>query len=96
MKKFDAWKLARCLQTSRRLFDITQCTFCIFEFVRIVYFVSGYRSLTIKKNQLQKFPERKTNEFYIMGESYAGVYIPMLGVRLLNASIANFKVSSSL
>ncbi|PAV61228.1 hypothetical protein WR25_23244 [Diploscapter pachys] len=38
-----------------------------------------------------KFPERKTNEFYIMGESYAGVYIPMLGVRLLNASIANFK-----
>ncbi|PAV65861.1 hypothetical protein WR25_16436 [Diploscapter pachys] len=26
-----------------------------------------------------------------MGESYAGIYIPMLGVRLLNVSIANFK-----
>ncbi|GMT02790.1 hypothetical protein PENTCL1PPCAC_24964, partial [Pristionchus entomophagus] len=34
------------------------------------------------KKWFEKFPERKTNDLYIMGESYAGTYIPMLADRL--------------
>eukprot|EP01051_Picozoa_sp_SAG22_P019746 SAG22_NODE_3743_length_1547_cov_1.931630_1_plen_356_part_10 len=33
-----------------------------------------------------KFPELKANPFYIFGESYAGIYIPMLADAILNAS----------
>ncbi|CAO4365638.1 unnamed protein product [Caenorhabditis nigoni] len=42
---------------------------------------------------LSKFPEYKNREFWITGESYAGVYIPTLAVRILNDkfNFPNFK-----
>lgn len=34
-----------------------------------------------------RFPERKTNEFYIAGESYGGTYVPMLSALITKANI---------
>lgn len=40
----------------------------------------------------QKFPQFKKNDFYVTGESYGGIYVPTLSVRLLNTSSSiNFK-----
>ena len=39
------------------------------------------------------FPEYKDNDFYVTGESYTGIYIPTLSVRLMNDPEFNFKVS---
>lgn len=46
---------------------------------------------------LEKFSDFKINELYITGESYAGVYIPMLAGKILdekNVSNINLKVST--
>ena len=42
-----------------------------------------------------KFPELKANDFFITGESYAGVYVPTLAREILdNAPEINIKVST--
>jgi hypothetical protein len=36
------------------------------------------------KDFFEKFPKFRRNDFYLTGESYAGVYIPLLAVKILN------------
>ena len=40
--------------------------------------VSGKDNLDAVLAWFQKFPEFQTNELYISGESYAGIYVPYL------------------
>ena len=41
-----------------------------------------------------KFPQLKTNPFFVTGESYGGVYVPTLSSRILKGnSTINMKVS---
>ncbi|KAI7756010.1 hypothetical protein M8C21_011164 [Ambrosia artemisiifolia] len=47
-------------------------------------------SYTFLVNWLERFPEYKTRDFYIMGESYAGHYVPQLAQLILqNNKITN-------
>lgn len=44
---------------------------------------------------MNHWPEYADNDFYVTGESYAGVYVPTLSARLMNDPLFNFKVSCS-
>ena len=41
---------------------------------------------------LKNYPEYAKNDFYITGESYGGVYVPTLAVKVMQDSQINFKV----
>ncbi|KAK3581008.1 hypothetical protein CHS0354_013902 [Potamilus streckersoni] len=43
------------------------------------------------KNFFIKFPEFLSNDFYITGESYGGIYVPTLSSRVLDDQAINFK-----
>lgn len=45
------------------------------------------------KDFFTKFPEFASNEFFITGESYGGVYVPTLSVLVLDDKDINFQVS---
>uniref|UniRef100_A0A914MIZ2 Carboxypeptidase n=1 Tax=Meloidogyne incognita TaxID=6306 RepID=A0A914MIZ2_MELIC len=51
--------------------------------------VANYAAL---KDFFNKYPSFNSNPFYLAGESYAGVYIPMLGVKILE-SIKDTKIN---
>ncbi|KAK6759619.1 hypothetical protein RB195_021290 [Necator americanus] len=49
-------------------------------------------NLLALKTWFQKFPERKHNDLYVAGESYAGTYVPMLSALLIHEDdFYNFK-----
>jgi len=53
---------------------------------------TSYDNYVALQHFFQKFPEFKKNDFYITGESYGGIYIPTLSVRVLNGPAnINFK-----
>lgn len=53
----------------------------------------SYDNYVALQHFFEKFPEFKKNDFYISGESYGGIYIPTLSVRVLTGPAKiNFKV----
>ena len=49
--------------------------------------LTTHDNLQVVLQWFQKFPEYALNDFYIMGESYAGVYVPMLALNILEYNI---------
>uniref|UniRef100_T1IXT3 Carboxypeptidase n=1 Tax=Strigamia maritima TaxID=126957 RepID=T1IXT3_STRMM len=43
------------------------------------------------QNFFKKFPQFKKNDFYVTGESYGGIYVPTLTVRIFNGQDINLK-----
>jgi carboxypeptidase C (cathepsin A) len=52
------------------------------------YVCDDYRTASENRGAVEaffaNFPEYKKNKFFITGESYAGIYIPMLAQEILN------------
>lgn len=48
---------------------------------------SGIDNLSALKSFFKKFPQYMKNDFYISGESYAGIYVPTLAYNVLNYNL---------
>ena len=46
---------------------------------------SSLDNLAAVEKFYELFPEYRSNEFYISGESYAGIYVPMLAYQIITA-----------
>ncbi|KAA3671420.1 uncharacterized protein DEA37_0005224, partial [Paragonimus westermani] len=62
------------------ILPVHAASFCVDRFTSL----HNYRALW---HFLKKFPAYKNRAFYITGESYAGIYVPTLALRLLNDGI---------
>ena len=59
-------------------------------------FQTAYNNYMALKDFFAGFPEFAANDFYVTGESYAGVYVPMLSELVMNDPEFNFKVTNLL
>ena len=57
-------------------------------------FQTAYYNYMALKDFFAGFPEFAANDFYVTGESYAGVYVPMLSELVMNDPEFNFKVTN--
>ncbi|EYC23744.1 hypothetical protein Y032_0015g2811 [Ancylostoma ceylanicum] len=55
----------------------------ISEWFKVTIFVILF-ILTSSQCHFQKFPHRRSNKFYVAGESYGGTYVPMLSARIVD------------
>ena len=60
--------------------------------IRPLYFQTAYYNHMAMKDFFEGFPEYASNDFYITGESYAGVYVPTLSARIVDDPEINFRV----
>ncbi|XP_071092311.1 lysosomal protective protein-like [Haliotis cracherodii] len=51
----------------------------------------AYNNYLALKDFFMKYPEYKTNDFYITGESYGGIYVPTLSAIVVDDQDINFK-----
>ncbi|KAH9416211.1 hypothetical protein DERP_000710 [Dermatophagoides pteronyssinus] len=53
---------------------------------------TAYNNLAALKNFFEKFPHLKNNDFYIAGESYAGIFIPMLATLIIEQRLPTIRL----
>jgi serine carboxypeptidase-like clade 1 len=53
--------------------------------------VTADRNFMFVQEWFKKYPEFMTNDFYVAGESYGGIYVPMLSYRVAISDAYNFK-----
>ena len=59
----------------------------------MVRVIAAQDNLVFLKRWLDKFPEYKTRDLYITGESYAGHYVPQLASLILKSKL-NIKLKA--
>ena len=64
--------------------------------IRMSSFQVAYYNYMALKDFFKGFPEFSSNDFYVTGESYAGVYVPTLSELVMEDNAFNFKVRTGL